>query len=76
MHLQKLYIENLSQVLCLTYQITCYKHAWREGRISTFTLSIWVPNDRNPITFCTSIIENLEDNRSLSILSVMDKIFV
>ena len=54
---------------------TCYKHAWREGRslTSSFKLPIWVLYYRDPITFCTSIIESLEENHSLLILSETEK---
>ena len=51
---------------------TCYKHTWREGGslASIFKLSIWLLFCQDPITFCTSIIE---DNHSVSILGVTEK---
>ena len=79
-HINKNFIsKNSSQMPYVTYQIIrkylLYKHAWKDGRslASSFKLPIWVLYYRDPITFCTSIIESLEDNRSLFIFSVMEK---
>ena len=47
----------------------------RAGRslTSSFKLPIWVLYYRDPITFCASIIESLEENCLLLILSVTEK---
>ena len=57
------------------YAHTCNELAWREDRslTSVIQLSMWVLYYRDPITFCTSIIDSFEGNRLLLIFSVMEK---
>ena len=57
------------------YVHTCYEQAWREDKslTSVFQLSMWVLYYRDPITFCTSIIESFEGDHSLPIICVTEK---
>ena len=57
------------------YVHTCNEHAWREDTSLTFViqLSMWVIYYRDPITFCTSIIESFKGNQSQLIFSVTEK---
>ena len=57
------------------YAHCCNEYAWREDRslTSDIQLSMWVLYYRDPMTFCTSIIESFKENRLLLIFSVTEK---
>ena len=57
------------------YAHTCNEHPWREDRslTSVIQLSMWVLYYRDPITFCTSIIESFEVNCPLLFFSITEK---